>query len=552
MPGPGPLLPGGVPPTGDAADTRGLVAPQRAGKGGGRKAARDGVRRRTMRGVLLMGGSTAGQALLQVVFLGLLARTVAPRQFGLVSGALIAVYFTTVLAESGVGVAIVQRQHLTRLHMRVGYTLSVALGVICWALLFLLAPQIEHLLRLSGLSPILRVLSLVFVINSLTLSDYLLSRRLEFGRLALAELTSYAVGYGVVAITLAYLGYGPWAIVGGQLGQSVMRTLLVTCMAPYRFGFSVARGPMKELLNFGGGYTIGRVALWVATQVDNLVVGRYLGPAALGLYGRAYQLVQMPANVFGQVANEVLFPAMAAVQDQQDTLRRVFRLSVSFLAVLALPTAVLAAVTSRDLVLTLLGRDWLPLRAAFDVIIFGLLFRTSSKLTDSVMKARAAVYRRAWRSIVFAAAVFTGAFVGQRWGLHGVAVGVLLALALNYLLTNQLCLELVGMTWRDFATAHLPSIILGVVGGGAGLVAQTLLDQVHIGVLARLIAVWLIGVVTALVVVRSAWRVGVLAPVTTLVAAMHAMLFGKAQRVAGRLLGPGYAPLLRGREAMAK
>jgi O-antigen/teichoic acid export membrane protein len=513
-------------------------------EGGGRKQ----LRRRTMRGLALMGMSTAGQALLQLIFLSILARLVAPGQFGLVSGALIAVYLTTVLAESGIGVAIVQRANLTAEHMRVGYTLSVSLGVICWALLAGFAPQVEDLLRLPGLTPILRVIAFVFVINSLTLSDYLLSRRLQFGRLALAEVTSYAVGYGAVAITLAQLGYGAWAIVWGQLGQSAMRTILVTCMAPHTIRFSLARAPLRDLLNFGGAYSIGRIALWAATQIDNVVVGRYLGAAALGFYGRAYQLVQMPANLFGQVANEVLFPAMASVQGEQATLRRVFRMGVSFLAMLALPCSILAAVTSKSLVLVLLGRDWLPLRAAFDVIIFGLLFRTSSKLTDSLMKARGAVYRRGWRSIVFAAMVFAGAFVGQRWGLHGVAVGVLIALGINYLLTNQLCLTLVGMRWRDFLAAHVPALILSAAAGATGFAVDRLLDLWHPGAAVRLLIVWAIGIGAILIVVRTAWRTPVLRSISALVAALHSMLFGRAAAIAARLLGPGYAPLLRRQE----
>lgn len=507
-------------------------------------AKRKQLRRRTMRGMVVMGMSTAGQAVLQLTFLSVLARVLAPKDFGLVAGALIVLSLTTVLAESGVGAAIVQRVDLRQEHIRVGYTLSVALGVLCWAAVAALAPQLEDVLRLPGLTPIVRVTALVFLINSLTLSDYLLARRLHFGRLAAAEITSYAVGYGGVAITLANLGYGPWAIVWGQLGQSSMRTILVTCMAPHTVRFSVMRGPLRELVSYGGGYSLGRIALWGATQLDNLVVGRYLGAAALGLYGRAYQLVQMPANLFGQVANEVLFPAMAAVQDEQATLRRVYRLGVAFLAALAIPCSVLAAVSSKPLVLALLGKQWLPLRAAFDVIIFGLLFRTSSKLADSLMKARGAVYRRGWRSIVFAALVFVGALVGQHWGLHGVAVGVLVALGLNYLLTNHLCLDLVGMTWREFAGAHLAALTLGAAAGAVGLAAERALSPTSAGSGVHLVVVWVLGVAAVLLVIRSAWRLSLLAPVATLVATLHALLFGRPARIAARLLGPGYAPLL--------
>jgi O-antigen/teichoic acid export membrane protein len=503
------------------------------------------LRRRTMRGMVIMGMSTGGQAVLQIAVLSILARAVSPSEFGLVSGALIAVFLATALAESGVGQAIIQRAELTRVHVRVAWTLSVFFGVTSWAILALLAPAIEDLLRLPGLTPILRAVALIFVIQSLTLSDFLLSRRLQFGRLAIAELTSYAVGYGVVAITLAHLGYGAWAIVWGQVGQSTMRAILVTCMAPFPYRPSLARAPMGELLNFGAGLTIGRVASWAGTQMDNLVVGRYLGAASLGLYGRAYQLVQMPANLFGQVANEVLFPAMSAIQDRQDTLRRIFRLGTGFMAALALPCSLLAAVTSRPLVLVVLGPDWLPLRAAFDVIIFGLLFRTASKLTDALMKARGAVYRRAWRNVAFAVMVFAGAYTGHFWGLQGVAIGVLAALGLNYLLTSHLCLRLVDMTWRDFLAAHLPALLLSAAAGGSGLVVDRLLRPLDLPVGLVLLSTWAVGVLSCVVLVRVAWRTRLLAPLARLVADLHSFLFGPPARAVARLLGPGYRPLLR-------
>jgi O-antigen/teichoic acid export membrane protein len=206
---------------------------------------------------------------------------------------------------------------------------------------------------------------------------------------------------------------------------------------------------------------------------------------------------------------------------------------------------VVAAVTSRPLVLVLLGRDWLPLRAAFDVIIFGLLFRTSSKLTDSLMKARGAVYRRGWRGIVFAVSVFVGAYVGQHWGLHGVAVGVLIALALNYLLTNQLCLVLTGLGWRDFAVAHVPALVLSVVGGVVAFVVDRVVATAHPAPVLHLLPVWVAAVVADLVLVRVAWRGGPLGSLAELVATLHGFLAGRPARAVARLLGPGYAPRLR-------
>lgn len=490
----------------------------------------------------VMGLSTAGQIFLQMAFLSVLARLLAPKDFGLVAGAMIAVNLTVVLAESGVGAALVQRAELTREHIRVGWTLSVLVGLASWLVLAALAPWLEHVLRLPGLAPLLRVLSLVFVVNSLTLGQYLLSRQLHFGRLAAAELISYLVGYGGVAIVMALQGYGPWSIVGGQLGQSVIRSVLLMVMAPHSVVPSLSRGPLLQLVRFGGGYSIGRILLWAATQADNLVVARTLGPAALGLYGRAYQLVQLPANLLGQVANEVLFPAMSSVQDDRATLRRIFRLGVAVTAALAVPISVLASLTSRPLVLLLLGRDWLPLLTVFDVIIFGLLFRTSSKLSDAVAKATGAVYRRAWRSLAFAAMVITGAAVGQTHGLYGVAVGVLAALAANYLVTNHLCLQIVGMSWRDFAKDHSAALVLGVTAGIVGKGAQLAIGGHSRASIVELAVVWVSAGVACCVVVRLGASTRRLSGPADLLLEVGAFLPSRAARGLSAALGRAPRP----------
>jgi len=494
-----------------------------------------------MRGVGLMGLATGSQAILQIVFLSVLAHLIEPKDFGLASGALIAVFFTTILAESGIGAALVQRKDLTPLHVRVGWTLSASLGLLCCALLVVLAPLLEQFLRLPGLTPIVRVIALIFVLNNLTLSDYLLARRLQFRQLGLAEFVSYAVGYGVIAIFLAVRGAGPWAIVGGQLGHSAMRTVLVSCLAPHSFRPAFARGPARDLLSYGGGHTIARVGNWASSQADNLIVGRYLGAAALGLYGRAYSLVQLPANLFGQVCNEVLFPAMAAVQNDKETLRRIFRLGLSALAMLALPLSIIAVITSEQLVLLLLGRDWLPLRGAFDVLAFGMMFRTNFKLSDSLARATGAVYRRAWRQVTFALMVIIGALAGKHWGIHGVSIGVLLALMGNYLLMGHLSIRIVGMSWWEFLVAHLPAVLMSLIAGGTALGVQTGLGVLNVHGIGQFAITWAAAALAIALVARLAPGVPGIRSIGELFSAVTGLFSGKPAHLLRRVLGPRYA-----------
>ena len=168
------------------------------------------------------------------------------------------------------------------------------------------------------------MLAWVFPLQGLGVAaESLLRRELRFQWLANLDVSAYAIGYGLVGIALALAGWGVWALVAGQITQGLLRTgvLLIYRRPSLRQPFDLRA--FRDLVYFGGGFTVARAANYVAVQGDNLVVGRFLGPQALGFYGRAYSLMSAPAYSFGNVLDQVLFPAMAKVQhDPQRQQRR--------------------------------------------------------------------------------------------------------------------------------------------------------------------------------------------------------------------------------------
>jgi len=227
------------------------------------------------------------------------------------------------------------------------------------------------------------------------------------------------------------------------------------------------RRAIAELLYFGSGFTIARIFNYLATQADRLVVGRWLGVDALGLYGLSSQLMTTPAVIVGQVLDRVLFPTMALVQEQPARLARAYRSAVAGCALLVLPASVVVAIVAPELVAVILGRGWEGVVGPLQILAFGMLFRTSYKLSDSVSRATGTVYARAWRQAVFTIGVFVGSVIGQFWGIEGVAIGVGAAFGVNFILMAQLSLRVTGMRWSEFAMAHLPGLALaGVLGTG--------------------------------------------------------------------------------------
>ena len=431
--------------------------------------ATDGMTHRTIAGLLWTFLGTGFRGLLQLLVLTVLARLLTVTDFGVVTAALAIVGFSSNISSFGIGPAVVQLPHLEIRHLRAAFTLAVVLGLGMAALLWAVAPLFADFFRIPTLAPVLRVLASFCLFQGVfTVAEALLQRKMRFRLLAGLDAVTYAIGYGVVGVALALLGFGVWAFAGAHLAQAVARMVLLPMLQPHPMIPLCERRALRELLHFGGGVTIGRVGNYVAVEGDNVVVGRWLGAEALGLYGRAFQLMAMPANFIGEVLDKVLFPGMARFQDRPDRLRVAYGRGVALIALVVLPTSACLFMLAPEIVSVLLGRKWAGVVVPFQIFAVGMLFRTSYKISDVVIRAKGAVYRRAWRQALYGMLVLAGAWAGQRWGLPGVAVGVVAAIAVNFLLLAQLSLTLTGMSWQRYWAVHVPGLAV------AGILAAEL------------------------------------------------------------------------------
>lgn len=417
-----------------------------------------------MGGLLWQFGGAGTKGVLQIGVLTILARLISPEDFGIVGAAMVVIGFSDLFSQFGVGPALVHQGTLRDQHVRVGFSITCLLSIMTAALVWLASSSVAAFFRMPDLEAVVVVLSLVFILKGLgVVAESLLQRELAFQKLATLEVISFALGYGVLATTLGFLGYGYWALVAGHIGQTAIQTVGLFGLRRHPVTPSMDWGAARDLLYFGGGHTLAKVANFAALQGDNLVVGRALGAVALGIYGRAYQLLVIPAQLFGRVLDRVLFPTMASIQDDTRRLAAAYRRSVAAVALVAIPASGIMFLLAPEIVFVLLGDQWTEVILPLQVFAFGILFRTSYKISDSLARATGSVYRRAWRQWVYSAMVFAGALIGMRWGVAGVVGGVLGAIFGNFLLMAHLSLTVVQSSWREFALAHVPGLNLGLV-----------------------------------------------------------------------------------------
>ena len=427
-------------PPGPPEDGKPGAEPQTGAKG-------DTLTSRTLRNFLWMSGGNGVEAILKILVLTVLARLLLPGEFGFVSAALTVVALAEVTGRIGVAPALIQMQELRREHIATGMVATLASGFIVAGIVYSIANPIARLYRMPELVPFVQVFSLLFIIKGAGLvGEALMQRAMRFRELAMIQLCSYLFGYALVAVTLASLDFGAWALVFGQLSQLTIQTMsfLILTRREVTLGFqwSVFRG----LFKFGFGVTLTQIGGYVSQNGDYFIVGRWLGAEALGFYSRAYLLLNQPAQLVGRAGDQVLFPALSQVQDDRKRVERAMNNALSLVAMTQVPLTVLLIVCAPEIILLLMGPQWGPAVLPFQILVGVLFFRTAYKLVGAVLRATGKVYYMVVWQWSYAALVLVGALVGQSVGTWGVAIGVGVAVVFCHLFALLLSWRVVGVT----------------------------------------------------------------------------------------------------------
>ena len=464
-----------------------------------------GLTQRALNGMFWTLSGAGVQVVFRLGSLMVLGRLLTPAEFGLMGAAMVVVALSESVSLIGVGPAIIQRRDLQPTHVRVAVTLSCTLGILLGAAVWFGAPAIAGLYRMPELEPLLRGVAFLFPLDGLsTVGRSLLIRDLRFRDFGAIDVGSYILGYAGVGVLLAWQGYGAWALVLAYLSQSTLRSVAMYLATRHPVRPSGNLQAAKDLLSFGFGHSLAQIATVVSQQGDNFVVGRWLGPAALGVYGRAYNLMVLPAYAFGRVVNRVLFPVMAQVQDQRDRLANGYERALAVVALVSLPASAVLWVLAPELIPALLGPQWTAVVLPFRLFTVGLFVRMSSRISDACTKAAGAVYSRALIQGVYAALVLVAALIGQHWGVGGVAVAVSVAMGLNWLMMTALGQIVTGLSWPRFMRAQVPGAIFAVLFGIAVAITVQATRAAHLSSLWVLV----VGGLTVPAVLVAAWRLG--------------------------------------------
>jgi len=424
--------------------------------------------RRTAKGFFWLLGKTGVITVTKIVFLMVLARLLVPEEFGLVSMAAVVSTLVANFARLGVAPAIVQRPELTEGHRVAGFYIGLLLGLVAAAFLLTLAEPIAYFVQMDGLAPLLQIIAVVPLISSVAqVPKGMLERDLRFREIALIETLSFTVSQAFIAIPLALAGWGAEAQVWAFVVATVITTVLEMWRSAPLIRLTAPLSCFGDVIRFGSGVSAASMSQTLAYNIDNFLIGKFLGAEALGIYGRAFQVLTMPTKLFGAALSNVLFPAMAAVQDDRKRLSRAFLQSLGLTAMVSLPASAFLVVLAPELVWVILGPQWGGVVIPFQLLALAILARVGNKICDSLIRATGAVSGLAWRQATYAASVGLGAYLGHFFKLEGAAVGVVCAIFLNFWIMLTFSIRLAVVPVTAVASILLRYIAIAVVFGGS-------------------------------------------------------------------------------------
>jgi len=400
-----------------------------------------------------------------------ISRLVDPVAFGLMALAQLVVLFAQFFVRMGLTSAVVQKPELTRDDIRAASAAGLGVGVVCFGIVWFLAPLFGTLFRAPDLPPVLRVLGLTFLFEGLSMVGVgLLRREHRFRELSVITVATYVAGYLVVGVGLALLGAGVWSLVVAALVSSSSQMVWQYALLRHPLRPVLRREPYREVCGYGMRLTGSHLLDYVGSNLDTYTVGRYADTAVVGQYSRGYYLAFQPLRWYlTQALTNVLFPHLSRIQHDESRLHRAYLSVLALGSIVVFPLCAGMAVAAHELVLVVLGRQWSP--AATTIPWFALAAGCSvmSALSQTVAEARADLYRSIGVQaayIAVLAALLVVAVVNRSHGIWVYAAAVAGAEVIRHTGYLVLMRRVVRVTWVEVWRAYAPAL---VAAAGVGL-----------------------------------------------------------------------------------
>lgn len=429
---------------------------------------------RAMRGLVWGAGSHVGRQLVQLAVFLILARVLAPADFGLIAMVLAVTGLMSIVSDLGIAATLVQAPRVAEAHRDTMFCVAAVLGLVVAALVFAVSQWVAAFYAEPRVEPLVKLVSLTFIFNNLgSVHGALLQRQMRFRRLSTVEFAGAAAG-GATALLLAGAGYGIWSLAWQPVAASAVTACALWIGSEWRPKFRFSGPAARELVGFSWRLGAYNTANYFVRNADDLLVGRYLGATALGLYGRAYGLLMLPVVSISGVAGRVMLPALSHLREDHPNARRAYLRALEGVALVAFPVTLGLLAVADDFVPAVLGSSWtgmIPVLRIFAALgAVQAVASTTGWIFQSQGRADQLLRWGLFAAPVLISSYVIGILIGTIEavaGAYAVASGIVLlypAFAYPGRLIGLRASEIASRLWPVLACAASMAVIVALIG----------------------------------------------------------------------------------------
>jgi len=419
------------------------------------------------------------QQLFSLARLVILARILAPHDFGLLGIALLTMATLETFSQTGFQAALIQKKEDIKSHLDAAWTVLILRGFILFVILYLIAPYAATFFNAPEAKPIIQVIGFAILLQAFTnIGVIYFQKELEFNKEFIYQFAGTLADF-IVAISAVLILRNVWALVFGLLAGNFARFVVSYLIHPYRPHLSLDLGKAKELFEFGKWVLGSSILVFLITQGDDIFVGKLLGATALGFYQMAYRISNMPATEITHVISQVTFPAYSKLQDNIPKLREAYLKVLQITAFLSFPIAGLIFILAPDFTKIFLGEKWMPMVPAMMALcIFGVtrsIGATMGPILYSVGKPKIQTKVSSVQLITMAIIIYP---LTIRWSILGTSLAIVIPNILALILITIEVRSIINATYKEFFVSVIMPVIAVFVMFFAMFLKQVLLPSV--------------------------------------------------------------------------
>lgn len=376
---------------------------------------------KSVRGGIITMGSTGVMFAINMVRTVVLARLLTPADFGIIGMVTVFINFVAMFKDAGLSAATVQKSEVTHDQISTLSWLNLLISGGLSLLIIAGAPLVSLFYNKPELTWITISLAISFMLGGTTIQHRaLLRRHMKFDSLALVTILS-TIGGVAITVVMALLGWNYWALVVGSIATTTLEVMFTFFFCPWIPGKMVKGSGVGSMLKFGLHITASSFANYFSRNSDNILIGKFIGAAELGLYSKAYQIFMLPIQNIRNPINQIAIPALSSLQKDPERYRNYFHRITDILATISFPVATYLYFEAGFIVNLMLGSQWMGAVPVFKLLAFGGLIQAVASQRGLVMMTMGHSQRFLNWSIFYAIMAVSSFAIGIPFGIEGVA-----------------------------------------------------------------------------------------------------------------------------------